>query len=695
MIDSTKLLSRGSAKRSPFSSKTVANIGVIREDTKKIDSILKERLVLSKVRYGIIKQQEERQRRKKREDVLEKDKDSKNYDIEKPESKKRKGFGGFLSGIFRVVMSLLGGVIVKFLPQLIKIASTIKSIVMPFGKIIGSVFTFFSFLTAGTLFKQIGKNSRNFDGSKISKGFGDLDKKFMDPVNGLIPAIITFATVTLGANIVGDFLRKRSFSRVNLLDDARVRQVELKEESLGRRKDVLENRGDRLVRIQKDSQVARTNKIRREQRELVEASITEGNPFDVNLRKKQLQLLEKQGTEEFLKRNRTINKIYQKKLEKKLATVGAGRVTYSGSGGVTRTIDKQISDTSKQLGLFDGEDARFRQRELDFNDPKVRTRVQLENAMDPLRTRKPGEDILADLFGKPPVPPVKKIRRQVSITELGDLDAPRGRVDITKILNKIGKNPKQVAKNLKAGVVTRPKKGEVEAAREIVKKFNSTISPVEQMRFNVTKGFKGMLESIGGTPLVKSTRKLLSNTVGRIPFLGDLIGLLLDIFVFGEPVGRAAFMAIGGILGGFLGAAVGSLIPGPGTLIGGILGGLGGDIVGGLLYDLIFGRKPKVTPESAVTKGTVRGVTKNVKGFDEGGLVPRFQPSKLRVDNPMDKSTNLRSFAFYERSQTGKEKMVPIPIPIPLGSTDQQDMIAVGADDNQKINKFSQLYRRG
>ena len=45
MIDTTKLLSRGSAKRSPFSSKTVANIGVIREDTKKIDSILKERLV--------------------------------------------------------------------------------------------------------------------------------------------------------------------------------------------------------------------------------------------------------------------------------------------------------------------------------------------------------------------------------------------------------------------------------------------------------------------------------------------------------------------------------------------------------------------------------------------------------------------------------------------------------------------------
>ena len=678
MIDSTKLLSRGSAKRSPFSSKTVANIGVIREDTKKIDSILKERLVLSKVRYGIIKQQEERQRRKKREDVLEKDKDSKNYDIEKPESKKRKGFGGFLSGIFRVVMSLLGGVIVKFLPQLIKIASTIKSIVMPFGKIMGSVFTFFSFLTAGTLFKQIGKNSRNFDGSKISKGFGDLDKKFMDPVNGLIPAIITFATVTLGANIVGDFLRKRSFSRENLLDDVRLREQQKIQKNLGKRRDILENRGDRLARIQQDSQITRRNKIRREQRELVEASINEST-FDVNLRNKQLQLLERQGPEEFLKRNRQIKKVYDRKVERQIK-----KFDYE--------LEREFRSTGvKQLDIFSEAQLEAQERAA-ISDPDA-DRIRREIAADPEGGRISDFKPEGDAPRQPRT--IKKTRRQVPITDLGDLDAPRGRVDITKILNKIGKNPKQVAKNLKAGVVTRPKKGEIEAAREIIKKFNSTISPVEQMRFNVAKGFKGMLESIGGTPLVKSTRKLLSNTVGRIPFLGDLIGLLLDIFVFGEPVGRAAFMAIGGILGGFLGAAVGSLIPGPGTLIGGILGGLGGDIVGGLLYDLIFGRKPKVTPESAVTKGTVRGVTKNVKGFDEGGLVPRFQPSKLRVNNPMDKSTNLRSFAFYERSQTGKEKMVPIPIPIPLGSTDQQGMIAVGTDDNQKTNKFSQLYRRG
>ena len=309
MIDNNKLLNKNKMEAG-------RNIVTVKKNLIKIDCILKERLVLSKVRYGIIKQQEERQRRKKREDILEKDKDSKNYDIEKPESKKRKGFGGFLSGIFRVVMSLLGGVVVKFLPQLIIIAKTIKSIAVPFAKILGSVFSFFSLLTAGTLFKQIAKDSRNFDGSKITKSFANLEDKFLNPVSGLLTAIITFAAVTIGSNLVGGFLRKRSFSRVNVLNDARVRQVDLEEKAYGKRKDILERRQDRLVRIQQDSQITRRNKLRREQRELVEASINDST-FDVNLRNKQLQLLERQGPEEFLKRNRQIIKVYDQKVERK------------------------------------------------------------------------------------------------------------------------------------------------------------------------------------------------------------------------------------------------------------------------------------------------------------------------------------------------------------------------------------------
>ena len=659
MIDSTKLLSRGSSKRSPFSSKTVANIGVIREDTKKIDSILKERLVLSKVRYGIIKQQEERQRRKKREDVLEKDKDSKNYDIERPESKKRKGFGGFLSGIFRVVMSLLGGIVVKFLPQLISIASTIKKIAAPFAKIVGAVFTFFSLLTAGKLFKDLTKNSKNFNNSKITKSFSGVEDKF----NGLVSAIITFAAVTIGSNLVGGLLKKRTFAR-------RTEAVKLDKqaESGIRRKTDVPSR----VNVGKKSDIVEITEdgtTKRIRRETYERKI-----------KKQYQQTEllniskKSAGERFLRREKKIafpidtDLAIERTLPdgRQLVTLGKSNIALEEAVVDGRTV--LTAKKSRELKKVLAQELDVSPKAISLTATDIDAEKIILNArLDKKAKAAAGEDMLLDeIFSK-----------------------KRLQTDAIK--------EKKLLANEELLRITKPKPGEAGRSAILLKKLKPDFTgPLLKPGQKIQRGFRGLLTSIGGIPLVKATRKILSNTVGRIPFLGDLIGLLLDIFVFGEPVGRAAFMAIGGILGGFLGAAVGSLIPGPGTLIGGILGGLGGDIVGGLLYDLIFGRKPKITPESSVTKGTVRGVTKTVKGFDEGGLVPRFQPSKLRVDNPMDKSTNLRSLAFYDRPQTGKERMIPIPIPIPQGSTDQQgQMIVVNNSGKQKTNNFSQLYRRG
>jgi len=662
MIDSTKLLSRGSSKRSPFSSKTVANIGVIREDTKKIDSILKERLVLSKVRYGIIKQQEERQRRKKREDILEKDKDSKNYDIERPESKKRKGFGGFLSGIFRVVMSLLGGIVVKFLPQLITIASTIKKIAAPFAKIVGAVFTFFSLLTGGKLFKNLTKNSKNFNNSKIAKSFSTLDGKF----NQLVAAITTFAIVSIGSKYVGDFLKKRSF-----LKRSEAVKLERQAESGIRRKTDVPSR----VNVGKKSDIVEINEdgtTKRIRRETYERKI-----------KKQYQQTEllniskKSAGERFLRREKKIafpidtDLAIERTLPdgRQLVTLGKSNIALEEAVVDGRTV--LTAKKSRELKKVLAQELDVSPKAISLTATDIDAEKIILNArLDKKAKAAAGEDMLLDeIFSK-----------------------KRLQTDAIK--------EKKLLANEELLRITKPKPGEAGRSAILLKKLKPDFTgPLLKPGQKIQRGFrglKGLLTSIGGIPLVKATRKILSNTVGRIPFLGDLIGLLLDIFVFGEPVGRAAFMAIGGILGGFLGAAVGSLIPGPGTLIGGILGGLGGDIVGGLLYDLIFGRKPKITPESSVTKGTVRGVTKTVKGFDEGGLVPRFQPSKLRVDNPMDKSTNLRSLAFYDRPQTGKERMIPIPIPIPQGSTDQQgQMIVVNNSGKQKTNNFSQLYRRG
>ena len=58
MIDTSKLIPqrRGEAR---LSGKTITTIGLIKKDVVKIDSLLKEKLVLSKVRYSILRRQNE------------------------------------------------------------------------------------------------------------------------------------------------------------------------------------------------------------------------------------------------------------------------------------------------------------------------------------------------------------------------------------------------------------------------------------------------------------------------------------------------------------------------------------------------------------------------------------------------------------------------------------------------------------
>ena len=129
MIDTNKLIpQRKQSER--LSGKTFVTIGLIKKDVVKIDSLLKEKLVLSKVRYGIFRQKNERDRRSRREDVLESKKDrSQDYDVKS--NKKRKGFGGFLGGILKAVLAGLGFTMFKSLPALLKIGRMIKIIATP------------------------------------------------------------------------------------------------------------------------------------------------------------------------------------------------------------------------------------------------------------------------------------------------------------------------------------------------------------------------------------------------------------------------------------------------------------------------------------------------------------------------------------------------------------------------------------
>ena len=69
MIDTAKLIPR--SKPSSLSKDSITNLSLIKKDAIEIDSLLKQRLVLSKVREGILRQQEERKRRIERETLRE------------------------------------------------------------------------------------------------------------------------------------------------------------------------------------------------------------------------------------------------------------------------------------------------------------------------------------------------------------------------------------------------------------------------------------------------------------------------------------------------------------------------------------------------------------------------------------------------------------------------------------------------
>ena len=101
MINSTKLFSRGS-QFSSLTPRSIVELNLIRRDSITINSLLKENLVLSKVRYGIERRQQERERRRNREADLEADSKD-NYEIgDAPNNprKQRRGLGALLGTVF-------------------------------------------------------------------------------------------------------------------------------------------------------------------------------------------------------------------------------------------------------------------------------------------------------------------------------------------------------------------------------------------------------------------------------------------------------------------------------------------------------------------------------------------------------------------------------------------------------------------
>ncbi len=208
---------------------------------------------------------------------------------------------------------------------------------------------------------------------------------------------------------------------------------------------------------------------------------------------------------------------------------------------------------------------------------------------------------------------------------------------VTDVASKAKNVAKTTAKNLSTAAKTTTKnlsttakkltpavKSAVKTATPVVKSALKTATPV------LKAGAKSGLKAVSGT--LSAAKKIISPIVKKIPFIGALIDFALNYFVFKEPLGRSAFMAIGAGLGAWIGGAIGTLIPVPfvGTAIGSFLGGVGGDKLGGFIYDGVFGNKENKKDASTLEKD---GVEDKIK--EEKTLTNRFdiETGKSYINN--------------------------------------------------------------
>ncbi len=180
-----------------------------------------------------------------------------------------------------------------------------------------------------------------------------------------------------------------------------------------------------------------------------------------------------------------------------------------------------------------------------------------------------------------------------------------------------GKTPKQAFENLKKRYIS---KGKIVSQRQLglgeikgSKLFDKGIDKVPGRLATRILGKGGKKAVLGfARPFLK-----------RLPIIGALIDFGLSV-ALGEDPGRAAFKAIGAGLLGFVGAAVGSVVPIAGNLVGGILGGIAGDALGGALYDTFFGGKKSKGQKSQAVKAAGGGPAPVTRGNKiVGGAVKR------------------------------------------------------------------------
>ena len=212
----------------------------------------------------------------------------------------------------------------------------------------------------------------------------------------------------------------------------------------------------------------------------------------------------------------------------------------------------------------------------------------------------------------------KRARKLNRVKNIKKIKADRlARVKKFGNLKKFAKAKKFVGKGIDLGknivktggeLAQTAKKGITTAAKSAAKTATTAAKTATTTATKLGKtGLKTGLKSL------KALKKIVSPIVKKIPFIGALLDFALNYFVFKEPLGRSAFMAIGAGLAAWLGGIIGSVIPVGGTLVGAALGGWAGDKLAGMLYDAIFKKKdPKDPPKSKKKEPTEKTKSKKI-----------------------------------------------------------------------------------
>ena len=204
----------------------------------------------------------------------------------------------------------------------------------------------------------------------------------------------------------------------------------------------------------------------------------------------------------------------------------------------------------------------------------------------------------------------------------------------------------------------------------------------------------------GTKQLLKFSKKFISPIVKKIPLIGALIDFALNVFVFKEPVGKAAFKAIGAGLGLWLGGMIGTLIPIPfvGTALGGWLGGMGGDALGGAIYDMIFGKGAPSASDEQAAKNT--GGSKDTKKLESQATdYTKVVETIANKDTGLNFSPKVKSTSNLKgRSKGGVEIMDPITINNMIGNNqgqsgggEESSIPIVSAIDNSQIREIENV----